>query len=157
MMGFAVSEAQSKALSDAVMDLVVQADALFALVCERSGVVIAQTEPPEAIDSDTVAALSAGATAATQELARHIRATGFDSIAHKGAERSMFVQVVCEEFMILVIFDSTTTLGLVKLYVGQTVDRLAPVLREIQAGGDAPQRGVFELQEDGDFFQAAAD
>ena len=69
----------------------------------------------------------------------------------------MFVQVACKQFMVMVIFDKATTLGLVKLYVGQAIELITPVLMEILARENAPVKGVFELQDDADLFQAATD
>ena len=57
--------------------------------------------------------------------------TSFNSIFHEGEHTSLFAQNVAEHFILLVVFQKTTTLGLVKLYTRKVASELEATLRII--------------------------
>ena len=154
MMGYAINEKQSKLLEAALEKLSVEAEADSAFMMDYGGNILAYVSPTEDESMQTVAALAAGSFAATRELAGMIGETGFQSILHKGDESSMYMHNVADNFLILVIFGSLTTPGLVRLYVEKTGNEIDPILEEVanqslsSMGGDAP---AFELN-DGAIF-----
>jgi len=146
----ALSPEQGRHLTTAVEALSVQAEACAALLTDQAGNVLAGTPYGDDSTVQAVGALGAGSFAATRELASLTGETAFDSISHQGAETGIYVKTLDGIFLLMVIFDRATTLGLVKLYTDRAIAELSPLLHEIsgQSIGDAAGTSVkFKLQE----------
>jgi predicted regulator of Ras-like GTPase activity (Roadblock/LC7/MglB family) len=124
-----------------------------ALVADYGGNLIVACGPAGGDSSlHTMGALAAGAFSATRELAALVHEPGFHTMIHQGERHSMFLQGIGREFIILVVFDPKTTVGLVKLYTGKLVQEMEPFLRQaalqpISSGGpsfEVSVGGVFD-------------
>ena len=140
-----VTEEQGKLVRQIVSDLLVQAEATAALLSDIGGNIIAQC--PGRDENETLAALAAGSFSATRELAALSGETSFNSISHEGEDTSLYAQSVAEHFILLVIFQKTTTLGLVKLYTRKVAAELESTLKEIstQCVASAKSGTTFEM------------
>ena len=146
----ALSTEQGRRLNDAVGALAVQAEACAALLTDQAGNVLAGTPYGEESTVQAVGALGAGTFSATKELAALTGETAFDSVSHQGSRTGIYVKSLEGLFLLMVIFDKTTTLGLVKLYTDRAIEELAPILREVsgQTIGDAGGSDVkFKMHE----------
>ncbi|MCE9614394.1 MAG: roadblock/LC7 domain-containing protein [Lentisphaerae bacterium] len=132
MTGLTLDIEQARALNRVVTDLLVQAEASVVLLTDIGGNVLAQAPQRNDPHLQTMAALAAGAFSATRELARLTGETAFRSVSHEGEQTSLFVQSLNEDFLLVIVFQRTTTLGLVKLYGRQAATDLAPMLGEVR-------------------------
>jgi|GEM_PF-2010954 len=155
MTAYAVSEEQSRALTVLLSRLTAQIEAEAILVSDYGGNILAHVVPHEDESIQTVAALAAGAFAATRELARFVREPEFVSIFHRGRESSIFMQCLASNYLVLAVVNKKTAQGLVKL----CVERMAGQLEMILAGTvsqsliDAGALTPFELDSDTDVFE----
>jgi len=127
----ALSPKQGRFLTEAVSALAVQAEARAVLLTDLAGNVLVNTPYSDPLTVQTIGALGAGSFSATRELAALTGEEAFNSISHQGKEIGLHVCGIDESFLLLIIFDRTTTLGLVKLYTEKAVAELAPALREV--------------------------
>lgn len=128
----AISIGQSRALENALADLVFESEAAAAILSDIGGNVFASTRGPEGFGLDTLSALAAGSFAATRELARQMGESEFQSVYHHGENTSIYIQGIAGACLLTVIFDNqTTTVGLVKLYAGKLLQQMAPLLAEL--------------------------
>ena len=138
MTGIIVSREQGLALTRVITDLLNQAEAHVVLLTDIGGNILAQAPPDESRDLPTIAALGAGAFAATRELARLTGEVAFRSVSHEGENASLFVQSLGDEFLMIVLFQRTTTLGLIKLYARQSANDLAALLAAVRRESAQP-------------------
>lgn len=145
---YAVDHAQSRALTTALDDLEVQADAHAVFLCDNGGNILASSGQADDAILQTVAALAAGSFVATRELATLLGEKEFHSVLHQGSDKSIFMQSGDGRFIVVVVFDENTTVGLVKLYVGKSLEQLRPILARISTQTIDSVRGArdaFEL------------
>lgn len=151
----AISASQEVQLRQMVEDLTVQAEAEAVLVTDTGGNLLTSSSTLPDDELQTIAALGAGSFAATRELAVMTGEEGFQSVAHEGTRSGIYVRIVADAFLIIVIFEKTTTLGLVKLYAEKAACRLKEVLNAVASQTTASAAGnqvSFELKDGVAFF-----
>lgn len=128
-----------KALRRGMERLLRESSAHCALLVDRAGQLLAQAGERPAFDATTFATLTAADFSANDQLARMLGETDFTSLCHQGERGSMLVSDVARRAILVVLFDSRTTLGLVRLRLRPTVEELARIVdamasRDAQAG-----------------------
>jgi predicted regulator of Ras-like GTPase activity (Roadblock/LC7/MglB family) len=136
-----VSSETGKTLCRIVADLLVQSEGTVALLMDTGGNVLARAPDRDDAQLQTIAALAAGAFSATRELAVITGENSFQSVSHEGENTSLHVQLVGEHHLVLVLFQRTTTLGLVKLYARRAVAEAEPILTELERTAPPPPPG----------------
>lgn len=142
-LGYSLTEPQERALQVALGGFLKLSGAESALVADYGGNLITACSPEGSSDASphTMGALAAGAFSATRELAALIHEPGFQAMVHQGERHSLFLQGVGREFIVLVVFNPKTTVGLVKLFSGKLVTEIEPLLteaaRQPMSGGES--------------------
>lgn len=120
-------------------DFLDSSEASFALIIERGGAILGQHgEIPSSIDPTIVAALAAGSFAATRELALRVGESEFSALHQQGKERQIFMSAVNEDAILVTVFGSRTTLGLVRFYSVRAVKRIASILEQARDQSQLP-------------------
>jgi predicted regulator of Ras-like GTPase activity (Roadblock/LC7/MglB family) len=91
-------------------------------------------------DLTTFVSLMAADFCATRELARVLGENAFHTVFHQGDEYSLYLTQVTEGTILATVFDSETTLGLVRFAVRRALPRLRSSIRE--GYGDAGETAV---------------
>ena len=128
MPGYAISKQQNRKLSRILAALSRQTDAEALVVCDYGGNILGQESRLSDDRLQTVAALAAGAFAATSELAQQVGEASFQSLYHQGAEINIYIHCQISEFLLLLVLKSGTPQGLARLYVEKVSRLLAPIL-----------------------------
>ncbi len=89
------------------------------------------------LDMDTIAALVAGSFAATKEMARILGEEEFSVLFHQGKKDNIQLSLVGDRTLLTVIFDDSTTVGMVRLYASQTSKRMGEIFRKHDAEREA--------------------
>jgi predicted regulator of Ras-like GTPase activity (Roadblock/LC7/MglB family) len=111
-----------------------KADADCVLLADTSGQLIAMHEQPKQGDPVVIAALGAGNLAAVLELGRQIgEHTSQGAFLHDGKDRCIYLFDVMGSFVLIVIFQHSTPIGLVRLYAGMTCGYLGELVAEYEA------------------------
>src|SRR5258708_8634626 len=116
------------ALDGVLGDFLKKTEADLTVVIDRGGNVISQCGDMEVMDVTIIAALAAGSVAATRELARRIGEVQFNTLYHQGNGSHMFMNSVDGGAIMITVFGSRTTVGLVRFYSTPTAQHLAAVL-----------------------------
>ncbi len=128
MAGYAISQQQSRKLARLLAALSRQTDAEALVVCDYGGNILAQESRLADPQLQTVAALAAGAFAATRELAQRVGESGFQSIYHQGTAINIYIHCQTSAFLLLLVLKSETPQGLARLYVEKVSRLLSPIL-----------------------------
>jgi predicted regulator of Ras-like GTPase activity (Roadblock/LC7/MglB family) len=103
------------------------------LLIDKAGQVITSVGDLSKLDVTSFATLSAADFAATSQLAELIGERSFSSLFHQGEKDSLFISLVADRVILAVLFDSRTTLGLIKVrtkYASQELEKVLDLLFE---------------------------
>ena len=145
---------QDVAMLDGVLgDFLKKTEAELTVVIDRGGNVISQYGDMELMDVTIIAALAAGSFAATRELARRIGEAEFNALYHQGNGSHMFMNSIDDDTIMITVFTSRTTVGLVRFYSATTAQNIAAILKSLQHSSptdllafspkDMPAAGIF--------------
>ena len=111
-----------------------QAKCVF--LVDKEGHMITRVGGDIDFNQDTISALVAGSFAATKEMARLLGEKEFSALYHQGENDNIQLSLVGDRTILTVIFDDSTTLGMVRLYVSETVKKLNQVFVEARSGAN---------------------
>src|SRR3954453_18951168 len=128
----------------AIVDsLVKSSNASVVFIIDKNGQLIAAAGESDHIDTTSLASLTAGNIAATGGMAKLLREREFTTQFHEGENANIHIQLVDNRVILVVIFDSESSLGLVRLRVRRATDELNRVFdavqkKALQPGHDSP-------------------
>lgn len=124
-----LSAEQFEEISEVLADLASQSKASVLLFANMNGELICQRGDTEQLDTNVLSALAASDFSATAEMARMVgERDQFKLLFHEGQQKSIYICNVGEEFFLLVIFDKSVTLGMVRVYARKAVERITHLL-----------------------------
>jgi predicted regulator of Ras-like GTPase activity (Roadblock/LC7/MglB family) len=123
--------------------LVKDANAKVVFIVDKNGQLIAAAGDVENLDTTSLASLTAGNIAATGGMAKRLREEEFATQFHEGSKQNVHIQLVGNRVILVVIFDSRSSLGLVRLRVKKASEELNKIfeslLKKVQEpGADTP-------------------
>ncbi len=104
-----------------------ESGARTALLVDRTGQMLATVGEAPAFDPVAFASLTAADFSANDQLARLLGEPEFGALFHQGERESLYLADVARRVILVVLFDTRTTIGLVKLRVRPAVLDLAAV------------------------------
>ncbi len=122
------------------------------LLADISGQLIGQQGSINHVDTDIFSALIAGSMAATAEIARMLgEGERFKLLFHEGERQNLHLAKVGDSFLLVVVFNTTVQIGLVRLYTRQAIQQLLPLAEEFETLQAQPGEAI-----DADFGDALA-
>ena len=125
---WAIFEEDYWAITNALEALVQSSQSRHVLLVDRTGQLIAQAGADPAFDTQSFASLCAADFEANYALAKLIGEDDFSTLYHQGARESMYLAKIEKGVVLAVVFDKTTTLGLVRLRVKKAVGELNVII-----------------------------
>lgn len=101
------------------------------LLIDRSGQLITQHGNTPEIDILSLSALTAANFGATAEIARILGEEEFTLLFHKGKSENVYFTAIGEDVIMVILFDDTTSLGLIRLRMNQIIDELSKIISSI--------------------------
>ena len=114
-------------------DFLELSNAKCAFLIDREGHMVTRSGITRDIDMDTISALAAGSFAATKEMARVLGEDEFSVLFHQGSTDNIQLSLVGDRTLLTVIFDESTTVGMVRLYASEAAKALTALFREHEA------------------------
>src|SRR5687768_4834557 len=113
------------------------ANARVVFVIDKNGQLIAAAGETENLDSTSLASLVANEIAATGGLAKLMGEKEFSTLFHEGVRDNLHISIVASRMILVVIFDSRSSLGLVRLRVKKCSEELAKILETVMKKTEA--------------------
>ena len=135
-------EAEFTLIQDTVSELVQNANAKVVFVVDKNGQLIAAAGDIDNLDTTSLASLTAGNIAATGGMAKLLRENEFATQFHEGKNAHIHIQLVGNRVILVVIFDSKSSLGLVRLRVRKTCEALLEIFDAVDAKQKAHEPGT---------------
>jgi predicted regulator of Ras-like GTPase activity (Roadblock/LC7/MglB family) len=129
-------------------------NAELVLLINRSGQSIVTSGSTENFDCTALSSLAAANLAATDGLANIVGEREFSVLVHQGRKRSLFISDLLKRFLLVLVFDATTSSGLIRYKCKHTALLLEDVIRDFQnriekneSGMTPPQFSDDELEQ----------
>lgn len=127
------------AFEELLREFVSDSGALCTLLVDRSGRLLARAGDVDGLDDITFASLASADFAASDQLAALLGEQEFTSLYHHGAERSMFLAEIGGAAILAALFDTRTTLGMIRITTRSLVPRLAECFARLAESGPSGQ------------------
>jgi predicted regulator of Ras-like GTPase activity (Roadblock/LC7/MglB family) len=129
----AIHEDAAHRINTVLLNFLGDSAAVDALLIDRSGQLLAQGGSGRSLDTVSFSALAAGAFSSTAAMARLLGEPEFTTLFHQGIKGSIHVVAVDEHAILLAIFDSRTTVGMVRLFAKEAGAAIGAILAETRA------------------------
>lgn len=116
-----------------LLQLKEETNSRIALVVEKNGQPIAFTGELDGVDTTSLGSLVAGNVAATEGLARLLGEESFSLIFDEGSNENLHMTLIGGKFILAVLFDKKTSLGLVRLRAKNAANRLEKVFERLES------------------------
>src|SRR6266567_6543745 len=134
-----------KEINAVIEKLLREANAKVIFLVDKNGQMISGVGEIERFDTTSLASLTAGNIAATGGMAKLIGEKEFSILFHEGEKDNLHISIVGGRVILVVLFDSRSSLGLVRLRVKKASDELTGIFERLlhkaeekeKAGGDA--------------------
>jgi len=118
-------------------ELAIKTKASTILLADISGQLITQRGNTDDINTAILSALAASDFAATSEMAKLVGEDAkFKLLFHEGEKRNVYLSNVGDNFFLVVVFDVSVTLGLVRIYTKKAIQNLIGVFDTSESDED---------------------
>ena len=104
----------------------------YALLLDKSGQVIAASGDGNRQDTTALGALIAGSFASSQQIAKLLREKDFRMLLQQGVRENLFIALIEDQWILTIIFNKGTHIGLVKVLTKKATEELAMVLERVR-------------------------
>ena len=125
---WAIFEEDYWAINNVLEDLLKSSRSGYIMLIDRTGQLISQCGPDVDFDITSFASLCAADFEANYQLAKLIGEKDFSTLFHQGARDSMYLGKIAKGVVLVVLFNKSTTLGLVRLRVKRAVEELDSII-----------------------------
>lgn len=136
--GLVLYEEEFRRISGICDRLTRDAGAKVVFLVDKNGQLIASAGQAQQLDTTSLASLTAGNVAAMGGLAKLMGENEFPSQFHEGERESLHMSIVAGKVVLVVIFDSRSSLGLVRLRVKKASEELSRVFEQLARRQAAP-------------------
>ena len=127
-----ISEQDSKRIRQQLDRMLLESGAVSTLLIDKSGQVIVARGDKLPNDISALGALLAGTFATSREVARMMSDEGLRSLVQQGGRDHTLTEMVGETWIVVVMFDRTTHIGLVKDLCRRIMPELEAVQMQVQ-------------------------
>lgn len=118
-------------INEVIERLLKEANAKVIFLVDKNGQLISGVGDTERFDTTSLASLTAGNIAATGGLAKLIGEKEFSILFHEGEKDNLHISIVGGRVILVVLFDSRSSLGLVRLRVKKSSDELSTIFEKL--------------------------
>ncbi|HNR67363.1 MAG TPA: roadblock/LC7 domain-containing protein [bacterium] len=131
------SEASFQKIRLLIRDFLLRSRASMCIFADVNGYPIAYGGDSRGVQISSLTALAAGSFSATLEMARWLgEEQRFRFIYHEGAHRNLYLSNIGDNYLMIVLFDKSVPLGIIRLLTRQTTDRLNELLNDLRRKSD---------------------
>lgn len=113
-------------------ELAAETNAKLVFLVDKNGQLLASSGDTGSMDTTSLATLAAGNIAATSGLAKLLGEQEFSILFHEGEKDNLHLSIIGERYILVVVFDGRSSLGLVRLRVKKSGQRLETVFEEMK-------------------------
>src|SRR5512140_3327852 len=129
-----------KQINVVIEKLLREANAKVIFLVDKNGQMISGVGEVERFDTTSLASLTAGNIAATGGMAKLIGEKEFSILFHEGEKDKIHISIVGGRVILVVLFDSRSSLGLVRLRVKKASDELTTIFDRLMTKAEEKEK-----------------
>jgi predicted regulator of Ras-like GTPase activity (Roadblock/LC7/MglB family) len=141
-----VSESELGNIARVLGRLSLDTGASHVLLLDKSGQLISTQGQAGQRDLIGLGALLAGAFSSSRQVAEILGERDFRTILQQGVHESLYTSLIGEQWLLVVVFDKQTHIGLVKVLARKACEELERVLERVRTGGAQAKQQVVNVQ-----------
>lgn len=141
-----ISDRDLATISAVLMKLMNDTNATSAMLIDKSGQVVAVQGAEMKRHATTLGALLAGVFSSSREVAKLLNEKDFRSIFQQGVQENIYTSMVEEQWLLVIIFDRLTHIGLVKVLSKKASDELGRILERVRSDTTRTKSSVLNVQ-----------
>lgn len=141
-----ISDRELATISALLTKLMNDTNATSTMLLDKSGQVVAVQGTGMRRNATTLGALLAGVFSSSREVARLLDEKDFRSIFQQGVQENIYTSMVEEQWLLVIIFDRLTHIGLVKVLSKKASDELGRILERVRNDTSRTKSSVINLQ-----------
>lgn len=141
-----ISDRELTAISSVLTKLMNDTNATSAMLIDKSGQVVAVQGTGIRRNATTLGALLAGVFSSSREVAKLLGEKDFRSIFQQGVQENIYTSMVEEQWLLVIIFDKLTHIGLVKVLSKKASEELGRTLERVRNDTTRTKSSVLNLQ-----------
>jgi predicted regulator of Ras-like GTPase activity (Roadblock/LC7/MglB family) len=148
-------------IKEVLQKLKINTSAKAVFITDSEGHCIASSGEMDDINLNSISSLIAGSVAAINSIAQMLKIDSFSAILNESSKESLHISLINDRTMLVVIFDNTSNLGLVRFRVRSSLEQLTKVFQiiytKLKANDKIPGGSPFEGVSDEDIDRIFGD
>lgn len=141
-----VSESELGNIVRVLGRITLETSASQVLLLDKSGQLISAQGQAAQRDALALGALLAGAFSSSRQVAAILGERDFRDILQQGVHESINTSLIGDQWLLVIVFDKQTHVGLVKVLARKATDELERVLERVRTGGAPMKEQVVNVQ-----------
>ncbi len=141
-----ISDRDLSTISAVLLKLMNDTNATSTMLIDKSGQVVAVQGSETRRNATTLGALLAGVFSSSREVAKLLNEKDFRNIFQQGVQENIYTSMVEEQWLLVIIFDRLTHIGLVKVLSKKSSDELGRILERVRNDTTRAKSSVLNLQ-----------
>jgi predicted regulator of Ras-like GTPase activity (Roadblock/LC7/MglB family) len=141
-----ISDRELSTISTVLTKLMNDTNATSSMLIDKSGQVVAVQGTETRRNATTLGALLAGVFSSSREVAKLLNEKDFRSIFQQGVHENIYTTMVEEQWLLVIIFDKLTHIGLVKILSKKASEELGRTLERVRLDTTRTKSSVLNLQ-----------
>lgn len=125
-----LEDAQVGQLREVLVDLSLATSAVFSMLIDAAGRVVATGGSTDEFELEAIAALAAGDLATTRQLAAMLNEPEFSLLFQHEKQKNLFMTAIESDAILIVVFDVDTTFGALRLRIRRSISSLQSILHQ---------------------------
>ncbi len=140
-----VSDKELTQISTVLAKLMNDTNATSALLIDKSGQVVVTQGASTRRNATMLGALLAGVFSSSREVAKLLDEKDFRNIFQQGVQENIYTSMIEEQWLLVIIFDRLTHIGLVKVLSKKASDELARILERVRSDTSRKKASVINI------------
>ena len=141
-----ISDRELGTISAVLTKLKNDTNATSTMLLDKSGQVVEVQGTGTKRNATTLGALLAGVFSSSREVAKLLNEKDFRNIFQQGVQQNIYTSMVEEQWLLVIIFDKLTHIGLVKVLSKKASDELGRILERVRSDTKRAKSSVLNLQ-----------
>lgn len=140
-----ISDRELTVITSALTKLMNDTSATSVMLLDKSGQVIVTQGASSRQNATSLGALLAGAFSSSRHVAELLGEKDFRTIFQQGVNENIFTTMVEEQWLLVIVFDKLTHIGLVKVLSKKTSDELGRTLERVRSDTTRQKSSVLNI------------
>jgi predicted regulator of Ras-like GTPase activity (Roadblock/LC7/MglB family) len=141
-----ISDREIAIISTALNKLMNDTNATSVMLIDKSGQVIVTQGVGVRRNATSLGALLAGAFSSSRQIAEMLGEKDFRTIFQQGVHQNIYTTMVEEQWLLVIVFDKLTHIGLVKVLSKKASDEMGRILERVRADTSRTKSSVINVQ-----------